>query len=90
MNIYILWTLGAAFLGLAVGKLVNNLIHSARRKEAYDRVLWQEAAERAHHSHDLRRIADALEQIAAEFPADKPPYFERLLMTLQEWTPARR
>jgi len=90
MTQFILFAIAAVSLGLAAGKLVNSMIHSARRKEAYDRVLWQEAAERAHHSHDLRRIADALERIVSEFPADKPPYFERLLMTLQEWTPARR
>lgn len=90
MTEFILWSLFAVAAGLAAGKLVNNMIWSARRKEAYDRVLWAEAAERAHHSHDLKRIATALERIAAEFPDNQPPYFERLLMTLQEWTPARR
>jgi hypothetical protein len=85
MTNVILYAIAAIASGLAVGKLVNSMIHSARRKEAYDRILWQEAAERAHHSHDLRRIAAALEAIAAQFPEDKAPYFERLLISLQEW-----
>lgn len=77
MTYFILWAIAAVACGLAAGKLVNKMIHSARRREAYDRILWQEAAERAHHAHDLRRIAGALERIAGYFDPSGEPEMER-------------
>ena len=92
MNLFQLtcWILACAFAGLAAGRLVNRMAWAQRRREAYDRVLWAEAAERASAQHDLRRIAKALEHIADQFPVDQAPYFERMLVTLQEWTHVRR
>lgn len=49
--------------GYAVGRLVNHLIHAHRQKKAIERILWQEAADRASLTHDVRRIATSLERI---------------------------
>lgn len=70
MTQFFLFAISAVALGLAAGKIVNHLIWTARRQEAYDRVLWQEAAERAHHIHDLRRIAKATERLADHFDGE--------------------
>lgn len=61
------WSIAAVALGLACGKLVNMMIHSARSKTAIERILWQEAAERAALARDVHRMADALEGIAQGF-----------------------
>lgn len=49
--------------GYAAGRLVNHLIHTHRQKAAIQRILWQEAAERASLVADVRRIATSLERI---------------------------
>lgn len=51
-------------VGYAAGRLVNHLMHANRQKEAIARILWQEAAERAQLTADVRRIAVAMENIA--------------------------
>lgn len=84
------WALGAIFAGLAVAQLISRLIWRHRNKVLYERVMWDQTAEIAAQTQQMKRIAYALEVIASQFPENKAPYFERLLMTLQEWTPARR
>jgi hypothetical protein len=84
------WAFAAVFMGLAVAKLLSNLMWARRSKALYDRVMWDQTAEIAAQTQQMKRIAFALEHIAGQFPENKAPYFERLLMTLQEWTPARR
>jgi hypothetical protein len=79
----------AAGLGLGLAQLFH-FLPGRKSQVLIDRILWAEAAERASAQNDLRRIAKALEHIADQFPSDQPPYFERMLVTLQEWTHVRR
>jgi hypothetical protein len=90
MTNLILLLVGFGFAGLFLCELFFRYLPARRSRQAVDRVLWDESAEIAAQTQQMKRIAYALEVIAAQFPEDKPPYFERLLMTLQEWTPARR
>lgn len=54
---------GTIAAGYGVGRLVNHLIHVHRQKAAIERILWQEAAERASLVADVRRMAVSLERI---------------------------
>lgn len=55
--------IGIPAAGYAVGRLVSHLKHVHRQKAAIQRILWQEAAERASLVADVRRIATSLERI---------------------------
>jgi hypothetical protein len=76
------WIVTAISGGFAVAQLFKFL--PSKSAEAINRLLEfdQANADQA----DLKRIANSLEFFASQFPADRAPYFERLLITFQEWT----
>lgn len=77
------WIVTAISGGFAVAQIFRFL--PSRSQKAIDRILFLEEGERIKAQGDLKRIANALELFANQFPPDKAPYFERLLVTFQEW-----
>lgn len=77
------WILVSITGGYAVAQVFRFL--PSKSQKAIDRILFLEEGDRANTQADLKRIATALEFFTEQFPGDKGPYFERLLITFQEW-----
>ncbi len=81
--------LAVLFGGLFLCELFFRYLPARKLKALSERLMWDQTAEVAAQTQQMKRIAHALEHIAVQFPEEKMPYFERLLITLQEWQHVR-